>query len=109
MQSQLKDCDLDVLERAGVSKREYDQVMLLLSVDAQIFSESARMTDSNVLRHSLQENFVDFTRLPDKISKEAKNILYRPQRVNHLKDVYNKVASEMRNAYQRNKLENESI
>lgn len=33
MQLQLNEADFDALERAGVSKREFDQIKLLLNVD----------------------------------------------------------------------------
>lgn len=62
------------------------------------------MIEENTLRSTLQENFIDFTQLPSKLSKQVKNILYRPKKVTHLRNQYEKLAAEMKNKFMRDHL-----
>ncbi len=69
------------LEDAGVSKREFEHIKLLLSVDQSIFKPSDYGSFSNfsqVLDVSKYEN----------ASKAAKEILYRPPKVKNLYEKY---------------------
>lgn len=71
------------LERAGVSKREFDHIKLLLAVDENLFRPSEFGSFSP---HSM---IVDMTKYADKkLSKDAKEILYRPPRVKNLYEKY---------------------
>ena len=69
------------LEMAGVSKREYEQIKLLLSVDENMFKPSEYGTFSP---HSLLVDLSKYENLP----KDAKEILYRPPRVKLLYEKY---------------------
>lgn len=76
--AKVKDVDL---ENANISNREYEQIKLLLSVDANLFKPSEYGTFSP---HSLLVDVSKYTNLP----KDAKEILYRPPRVKLLYEKY---------------------
>jgi hypothetical protein len=67
------------LEDAGVSKREFDNIKVLLAVDEEMFKPSEWGAFSNY------SQFVDLTKYQDKkLSKEVKDILYRPPKLKNL-------------------------
>lgn len=75
------------LEEAGVSKREFEQMKVLLGVDRELFRPSEYGAFSP---HSM---LVDISKYDGvKIPKEAKEILYRPPRVKQLYDQYWRLA-----------------
>jgi hypothetical protein len=69
------------LEDAGVSKREFEHIKLLLSVDQAIFKPSEYGSFSNF------SQVIDVTKY-EKASKDAKEILYRPPKVKKLYEKY---------------------
>ena len=75
----------DVVKRAGVSKKDYDQIKMLMKLDRMIFLPEGKMHPKNYLQTNDFDSFVDFSRLPDKINKNAKMILYRPNLMAKLK------------------------
>jgi len=83
----LKELDFDMinedvdLEAAGVSKKEFEQIKMLLAVDDKIFKpcESGSFSPYSML--------VDVSKYPN-LSKDAKDILYRPPRVKNLYEKY---------------------
>lgn len=71
------------LEEAGVSKREFDAIKVLLAVDSEIFRPSEFGSFSP---HSM---IVDVGKYAGKkLPKEVKEILYRPPKVKSLYDKY---------------------
>lgn len=71
------------LEKAGVSKREWDQIKLLLSVDIELFKPS------EFGAFSPHSQVIDLTKYADKkIPKDVKEILYRPPKVKNLYEKY---------------------
>ena len=71
------------LEDAGVSKREFEHIKMLLAVDEEIFKPSEWGTFSNY------SQFVDVTKYQDKkVSKDVKEILYRPPKLKNLYQKY---------------------
>lgn len=69
------------MENAGVSKREYDQLFLLLSVDKDMFKQSIYG------EFSPHSHIVDVSKYGD-LPKDAKEILYRPPKVKKLQEKY---------------------
>jgi hypothetical protein len=71
------------LEDAGVSKREFEHIKMLLAVDEGIFKPSEWGSFSNY------SQFVDVTKYQDKkLSKDVKEILYRPPKLKNLYQKY---------------------
>jgi hypothetical protein len=67
------------LEDAGVSRREFEHIKLLLAVDQEIFKPSEYGSFSNY------SQFVDVTKYQDKkLSKDVKEILFRPPKLKNL-------------------------
>ena len=67
------------LEDAGVSKREFEHIKLLLAVDQELFKPSEYGSFSNY------SQFVDVTKYENmKLSKDVKEILYRPPKLKNL-------------------------
>lgn len=68
-----------MLEEANVSQRQYEQMKMMISIDKDLLSQFGKRHAKYATENLLHDNFVDFTRLNlDKISKEAKSLLYRP-------------------------------
>ena len=71
------------LEEAGVSKREFEHIKLLLALDPELFrpSEYGAFSPYSML--------VDISKYTDKqLTKDVKEILYRPPKVKNLYDKY---------------------
>ena len=67
------------LEDAGVSKREFEHIKMLLAVDQEIFKPNEFGSFSNY------SQFVDVSKYENmKISKDVKEILYRPPKLKNL-------------------------
>lgn len=69
------------LNTVGISKKEFDQIKLLLSLDKEFFKPSEYGTFSP---HSM---IVDLSQF-ESLSKEAKNLLYKPTKVKLLYEKY---------------------
>ena len=109
MLTELKNVDSRLLERADVSKREWEAIQLLLDVDKDIFHEEAKIHMTNYLEDKNPfSNFVDFTRLPDDLPKAAKDLLYRPQKMAKLNQAYCRLVKLLENDYVARKLEIEA-
>ena len=98
---------LDVLEEAGVSKRQYDQLRVLLKVDPNMFIGDTRRLHPIHYKESLYQHFVDFTKLPQDMPKAAKDILYRPEKVAKLSEVYLKIVRALKDGRARQLAEKE--
>lgn len=71
------------LEDAGVSRREFEHIKMLLAVDQEIFKPSEYGAFSNY------SQFVDVTKYQDKkLSKDVKEILFRPPKLKNLYQKY---------------------
>ena len=105
---QLDQVTPEVLNDAGVSKREYEQIQLLLKIDKRIFDRESKTHPHYFSTENLQDHFVDFSRIkhPEKLSVEQKNILYRPQKFAHLTKQYREVCKHLKSnamrKYERN-------
>jgi hypothetical protein len=64
-----------------VSKREFDQIKLLLKVDQNIFAPS------ELASYSPHNNVINLSKYKD-LPKDAKDILYRPPKVKILNEKY---------------------
>ena len=51
---------------------------MLMKLDREIFMQEGKMHPKNYLQANDFDHFVDFSRLPTKINKNAKMLLYRP-------------------------------
>lgn len=72
-----------MLEQAGMSKREFEQIKLLLALDPTLFEPSEFGSFSP---HSM---IIDLSKYnPSDLSKDVKELLYRPPRVKHLYEKY---------------------
>ena len=80
------------LEEANVSLRQLEQIKMLVKVDAQIFVHTRHATHYS--SYNLHDNLVDFTRLPpaDQLPKDAKALLYRPDKMQALSEAYRRVS-----------------
>lgn len=77
--NKVKDRDL---ENASVSRREWENIKMLLALDPEIFKPAEFGVFSP---HSL---IVDISKYGDKIPKDAKEILYRPPKLKVLYEKY---------------------
>lgn len=78
------------LEEAHISRREYDQIKMLLKIDPEIFVPSEH---TSLSPHA---NIVDLSKYQSgdkKLSKDAKDILYRPHKVKVLYEKYWQLAN----------------
>lgn len=85
----------EVVKRAGVSKKDYDQIKMLMKLDREIFMPAGKMHPKNYLQTNDFDSFVDFSRLPEKINKNAKLILYRPNLMAKLKKSFDAILKEI--------------
>jgi polyhydroxyalkanoate synthesis regulator phasin len=86
-----------MLEEANVSLRAYEQMKMMMKIDRNILNDFGKRHSKQHTSKNLHDNFVDFTRLPlDKLSKDAKSLLYRPQKMKVLYDGYQRLAMVVR-------------
>ncbi len=64
---------------------------MLLDIDKDIFHEEAKFHMTNFKEDNPYSKLVDFTRLPKDIPRKAKDLLYRPQKMNKLAESYNRL------------------
>jgi len=82
-----------MLEEANVSNRQYEQMKTLIKIDKDILNDFGKRHPKRHLSINLHDNFVDFTRLPiDKIPRDVKQLLYRPQKMKVLYDGYKRLS-----------------
>lgn len=92
------DVSEQVLKKSGVSKKDYDQIKMLMKLDKEIFMQEAKIhPDKNYLQENDFDHFVDFSRLPEKINKNAKMILYRPNLMAKLKKSFDAIVKAAEN------------
>jgi hypothetical protein len=87
-----------VLVNADVKRKEYDQIQMLMKLDQEIFmNESNIHGKPNTMWENIYDNFVDFSRLPTKLPKSAKDLLYRPDRMKKLAEKFDRIVNELEN------------
>jgi hypothetical protein len=69
---------------------------MLLKVDTNIFLSKSKRHTPHYVSQNLYNDFVDFTKLPEGISKEAKALLYRPPKIKALAKAYRDIALQMK-------------
>ena len=78
------------LERAGVSRREFDVIKKLMKLDKEIFRDRTYMTKTE----SPYVYKVDLSKYDqDKVPQDCKEILYRPQKMRKIHERYWQLAS----------------
>lgn len=101
MHNQFENVDMRTLEESNVSLRQLEQIKLLVKVDPQIFVHTRHATHYS--SYNLHDNFVDFTRLPpaEELPKEAKDLLYRPDKIQKLAEAYRRLSLNLSSNYMR--------
>jgi hypothetical protein len=94
------------LENADVTLKQYQQIKLLIAVHKDIFNSETNRDPNFDLTPNLYDNFVDFTKLPpiDTLSKEVKQILYRPDKMKVLRKCYDRLCCELVSNHHRDSL-----
>jgi len=78
----IENLDKKDLERAGVSRREYDIIRKLIKLDADIFA--VRINESSPYTYT-----VDLSKYQEeKIPQDCKEMLFRPQKMRKLYERY---------------------
>ena len=97
MHTQLHNVTMEVLEKCGVSNRQFEQIKMLMQVDKDIFNEKIKTHETHYTSTNLFDNFVDFTKLPhaSQLPKEAKNLLYRPDKMKTLSEAYKSICRQL--------------
>ena len=75
---QLEEVTSDVLEDSEVTKKEFDQLKMLMNVHIDIFRNDELNIHRTHFKDNLYDAFVDFTKLPSNMPKAAKDLLFRP-------------------------------
>lgn len=101
MHSQLDNVTMEVLEQCGVSNRQFEQIKMLMQVDKDIFSEKIKAHETHYTSYNLFDNFVDFTKLPTNLPKEAKSLLYRPDKMKTLSEAYKSICRQLTSNHMR--------
>ena len=82
---------MEVLEAAGVSLKQLESIRTLLKIDPYIFTSKVNRHEPHYVSENLFNEFVDFTKLPQNISKDAKALLYRPNKMKELAQAYRNI------------------
>jgi hypothetical protein len=88
------------LERAGVSKREFDMIKKLLKLDNQIFAVK-EFKDSSPFTYIVDLSKYDQNKIP----QDCKEILFRPNKMRMLYEKYWAIASDFDKKAANDKLE----
>lgn len=91
------DVSPELLKQAGVSRKDHDQIKMLMKLDREIFMSTGKMHPTNHILANDFDHFVDFSRLPDKINKNAKMLLYRPTTMAKLKKSFDAIVTASQN------------
>jgi len=65
---------------------------MLLKLDPFIFTTKSKRHVPNYVSENLFNDFVDFTKLPENIPKDAKAILFRPNKMKELAKAYRNIS-----------------
>ena len=86
-----------VLEDAEVSRREFDMLKIVLKVNSRLFIDDEMKMHPTHYKENLFDAFVDFTKLPKDMPKEAKDIFFRPKKMARLAQVYRDLIQTIEN------------
>ena len=90
------------IKKAKVSQREFNEIIMLLKFDRDIFApESDIHPHNDLLVDNPYSYFVNFDRLPKKIPENIKQLLYRPERMARLSKAYHRLAVLLNENWQR--------
>ena len=93
---------VETLQKSKVSMRELNDIRKLVKFDEKILTPDAHMHPSNDIEPDNPYSFfVDFDRLPSKIPKDIKQLLYRPERMGRLSKAFERLALNLNIDYQR--------
>ena len=68
-----------------------------MKLDREIFMQEGKMHPKNYLQPNDYDFFVDFTRLPKKLNKNVKNLVYRPKSMAKLQVSFDSIVKECEN------------
>lgn len=87
---------MEVLEAVGASIKQLDQIKMLLKIDPFIFTSKSNRHQAHYVSENLFNDFVDFTKLPQNLSKDAKALLYRPNKMKELAQAYRNISLQLK-------------
>lgn len=79
-----------------MSQRQFEQIKMMLKIDKNMLKQDHKRHPFRHVEDNVHQNFVDFTKLPADIPKDAKNLLYRPQKMKVLYEGYRKIVVQLR-------------
>jgi len=83
---------------ADVSKKEKEEILMLVKFDKDMFADESDIhLHNNLEQDNPYSFFVDFDRLPKVIPQKIKQLLYRPERMARLKQAYHRLAVRLQN------------
>ena len=88
-----------------MSKREFDQLKLLMDVHIDLFRNDELKIHRAHFKENLYDSFVDFTKLPEDLPKAAKDLLFRPHKIQRLTGVYRKLIQTIKSHKAKRELE----
>jgi len=91
----IENVDQAVCNKAGVSLNDLKKLKILLKVDKLMFVRDEKKIHATHFKANPYDAFIDFTRLPEDMPKEAKDILYRPAQMKKLHESYRKLVKTM--------------
>lgn len=92
----------EILEDAEVSKRQFEQIKMLMKLDRDILNPMGKRHERWIKSQNSYNNFVDFTKLPKNLTKEHKALLFRPKKMKELAECYRELAIRVKtNTYRR--------
>lgn len=68
----------------------------MLKIDPFIFTSKSNRHEPHYVSENLFNDFVDFTKLPPNIPKDAKALLYRPNKMKELASSYRNIGLQMK-------------
>ena len=69
---------------------------MLLKIDPYIFTSKSNRHEPHYVSENLFNDFVDFTKLPQNLSKDAKGLLFRPIKMKELAEAYRNISLQMK-------------
>lgn len=76
--------------------RQFDQIKMLLKLDKNLLNKYGKRHPKFQTNRNIYDNFVDFTKLPENLSHDAKSLLYRPQKMKVLYDAYRNICVQLK-------------
>jgi hypothetical protein len=76
--------------------RQFEQIKMLLKLDKNLLNKYGKRHPKFQTNKNIYDNFVDFTKLPENLSHDAKSLLYRPQKMKVLYDAYRNICVQLK-------------